>query len=808
MKKLLIILLFSVSAFVFDTYFIYADEPTQYESEGTDFWFTFMPNFHQNNPYYRDSLYIFVTSKYPTKGVIYYYEISPTSITPKTINFEITQPNQIYKKSLWYYRVALQGYNQMAAGHSNFSLTNSDCEVASKKVIHIVTDEKSTVYAFDYAEKSADAFIVLPTPALGLEYYALSYPSNAYPNYQFAPDSLGINSTPSQFAIVAVNDGTTVRVTPSCPTRRYGIVEKTITLNKGEAYLVQADMDLKSNRNGDLSGSHIIADKEIAVFGGHQRTEIPIENAIYPYGSRDCLIEQIIPVHAWGKNAILTPFARSTYYNEYNDLDDEFRVLACKDSTIVMINRIPVDTLQKGKFYAGKLKAGIVSSNNPILVAQYIRTEQPTSTSSAAYGYGDPSMIIVPPIEQYKTDYNVVNPQILINGSNHLVDQFLTIIAPDEDIGEVYVDGKLLDASKFIPIPNSGCSYIELKSTWGGHNISCKDPISVQIYGYGSAVSYAYLGGMSFRDLEHGRITLNVDSCYRQATFAYNQTYNSGIVSYEILESVNCIITEDTITNLKLRLNITKKEYPLLAYFTVQIIDLYGDTTVLSDTIHTLAFDFSNVNEENIIDFGQCNIAKQHTALLNIVNTGDVPLNITNDNFLLSQNILFTIPKSQFPIKIPVADSAYIKIAYTPHAKHKKAIFDTDTLFVSNSCYNYTLILNAEPTADTLDFTGLCNTPIRAIADSTNGGWFSPIVTPNPVSENVVYKFNINENSLVAIKLYSEIGTLIGTLHNGYLQSGNYEIGISTDKLPLGVYFINLETSENKIATKLLINRN
>ena len=51
----------------------FAQEPVLFESEGTDFWLTFMPNYHNHIHAWhegRDSLYVFITSKHLTKGVI------------------------------------------------------------------------------------------------------------------------------------------------------------------------------------------------------------------------------------------------------------------------------------------------------------------------------------------------------------------------------------------------------------------------------------------------------------------------------------------------------------------------------------------------------------------------------------------------------------------------------------------------------------------------------------------------------------------------------------------------------------------
>ena len=77
--------------------------------------------------------------------------------------------------TLSHYYIALRGYNNPRATHFN---TNNNNEKVSLKAFHITSDDPCGVYALSYADKSADAFIVLPTPALGNEYFIMSYNSH------------------------------------------------------------------------------------------------------------------------------------------------------------------------------------------------------------------------------------------------------------------------------------------------------------------------------------------------------------------------------------------------------------------------------------------------------------------------------------------------------------------------------------------------------------------------------------------------------------------------------------------------------
>ena len=125
MKKIILFnLLLSIIFGIFPTTNLQAQEPVIFESEGKDFWFTFLPNYHNyeyyGNVFNTDSLYIFITSKIPTKGTIYYN----VSDVPMEHNFEIKNPSDIYKFPIFYRNVALLGYNQSGI----IDKTNNDCE--------------------------------------------------------------------------------------------------------------------------------------------------------------------------------------------------------------------------------------------------------------------------------------------------------------------------------------------------------------------------------------------------------------------------------------------------------------------------------------------------------------------------------------------------------------------------------------------------------------------------------------------------------------------------------------------------------
>lgn len=477
-----------------------------FNSKGKEFWLSFMPNFHNNaesaDPELRlgDSLYIFINSEKPTTGKITYTDRYGIV---KSEDFAITDINDIYTFKVSWYDYEIWGFNFHSRAWSNYQT-----DMAAPQSFHIVTEEEVTVYAHSQAVTTSDAFLVLPADVLGQEYFVLSYNADgrSYLNY---------SRTPSQFLIVGTEDQTTIEIITPVSSYLYPAGTRSIKLNKGQSYLVQTKFDAGSDRP-DLTGSHILSDKPIAVFSGHQRSTIPIPNNETAW-SRDCLIEQIPPVTTWGKNALLVPIQEP---NDYSTRKGSlYRILASRDSTVLTINDNIVTTLNKGEFYQADLDRPLdIVANHPILAGVF---KYSAGQSGVTFPLADPFIILIPPQEQFIRQCKVINVQAWEKNSGDqryypvYGEHFITIVAPATGIDSVYIDGQKLDENEFIPIHNGDYTYIHTQVSEGIHDIASKEPVGVYIYGYGPANSYGYTGGMELKTINLGPpiITFN-DSCF------------------------------------------------------------------------------------------------------------------------------------------------------------------------------------------------------------------------------------------------------------------------------------------------------
>lgn len=267
MKINFTIWLFVVFLSLIETNVLLSQIETKYDSKGTDFWLTFLPNYHGERN--TDSLYIFITSSEPTSGTIEYKDRMGN---PFVQSFIISDPTQIYVFKLRSYYFELLGFNDRGTIRSS-----NQGESIGLNSFHITSEKEVTVYALNQAYYTSDAFMVLPSDVLGKRYFILSYNS----------DWTHSSPTPSQFAIVATEDSTAVTIYPSVDTYVNGSTIQSIEMNRGNVYLVQTG--LRGN-NPDLTGTEIIASKPIAIFSGHQRATVPVTLSV-DNPSRDILVE-------------------------------------------------------------------------------------------------------------------------------------------------------------------------------------------------------------------------------------------------------------------------------------------------------------------------------------------------------------------------------------------------------------------------------------------------------------------------------------------------------------------------------------
>ena len=363
-------------------------------------------------------------------------------------------------------------------------------ETVDQRVVQVTATNNIVCYGMNNKTTTADAFLALPYSTAGTDYRILSY-TNSDPLSGFQ----GTEAMPSQFAVAAFLDNTTVTITPSAPTAggHPAGAPFSIKLNHGECVQVQTDPTIQGP---DLTGSIVTSDLQVAVFGSHARTEIPYgwKRPVDQGQSRDMLLEQMPPTHTWGRSFVVSALERDA--SNFIAEGDLFRVLALNANTSITVNGVPWQTLGANQFADTMLNvAAVIQGSGPLLVGEYAHT------CNASSGVGDPFLAVIPPVEQTYTDFTFFASEDVLNYTT----QKVIIATDDRSKGLISYDGSLLPASFFKPLPvtagGRNFSLTQLTVGPGVHRLNVPtyqtndEGFSILSYGLGVVISYGYTAG-------------------------------------------------------------------------------------------------------------------------------------------------------------------------------------------------------------------------------------------------------------------------------------------------------------------------
>ncbi len=374
-----------------------------------------------------------------------------------------------------------------------------------------------------------DASLLLPTSALTENYTFLSYevwkPQGSATSYA------------STLTVVGTQPNTTVNIKmrPSragvpfqdilYPSTSAGITGPndqgviTATLQPFEV------LNLGARKDGeDLTGATITASQPVAVFGGHTCAYVPDG-----LPACDHLESQLFPVETWGRRFIAAPLkirggldgAARTLEGTY------FKFVALEDQTEVQTGfdlnyqsnpnalrqtsgatRPCRDFSDNAALGAFTLDAGescvigakvtfVAESGKPLMVGAFL-SGQGSVEANPAFGShnGDPAFFLVPPEEQYRSDYSFLTP------TTYFVSYVTVLIQPGFTVS---LDGQTLDLTQYdyelLGDHNIARAHIPVRP--GPHFIESQNqiPFGIVVYGYDDYVSYAFTGGLDLTKL-------------------------------------------------------------------------------------------------------------------------------------------------------------------------------------------------------------------------------------------------------------------------------------------------------------------
>ena len=365
------------------------------------------------------------------------------------------------------------------------------------KGVHVTSLAPVTVYGLNQIPFTTDAYLALPATLLGTDHIVLGYKG-------------GLGG-PSEFQVVAAQDNTQVTITPSqAALGRPAGIPFTITLNQLQTFELQGNDGTSGGI--DLSGTKITSTKPIALFGGAVCTNIPSTAFV----ACDHVVEQIPATGTWGQNYLTVPLATRTG-------GDIFRVIARDDGTVVKINGATVATLNRAQIFETSLSSSsfnVVTTSGPSLLAQYSKGTSADGVTS------DPFMMLIQPTEQFENSYTVTTPA----ASPVAFTNFLNIVAKSSETSSCLLDGAAV--AGYTAIGASGYSGVHVPISIGTHNVSCPSGAGLYTYGFASADSYGYPGGLGLKFISTPRCDVNnnhvIDAADVQLIFAARNLPASG----------------------------------------------------------------------------------------------------------------------------------------------------------------------------------------------------------------------------------------------------------------------------------------
>lgn len=416
----------------------------------------------------------------------------------------------------------------------------------SRGAYRIRSDVPIVAYQFNPLDNvnvfSNDATLLLPTAALnssGRSYVVAAWPqtiaTSENPATNFGLDLRAFLTIVGTTPDTKIHLKSTARVIPGGPfgdgIPKGGEVD--VTLQPFEV------LNLETGEfNADFTGSIIDSTAPVVVYVGSEASDAPFFETL---ASRACcadhLESQVTPLRAVGRRyalgrmpnrtkalaaagAAIKAFAEPELYRIVAMSPGKTKItttLPAPDSTFELDGEGTSRTISSMQDF-------LLEADKPVLVAD-VQVSQEAAGIARGLPGGDPSLMFVPPIEQFRTEY------ILLTPDKYAFD-FLVIVAPfgaavfldglaiDGKVCEV-ADGDGRDAKTrgapnppytvyrcqlsfpvVDPLKSSPNNVLPGRQNDGVHRVQADLPVGVLAYGFDSFVSYAYAGGTELVDIQ------------------------------------------------------------------------------------------------------------------------------------------------------------------------------------------------------------------------------------------------------------------------------------------------------------------
>ena len=376
---------------------------------------------------------------------------------------------------------------------SSFAVLNNTVRDKGVWIHATEASNKLTVHGMNYASGTADGFVALPCYAYQKEtytYYAVSIRYDRIP-YTYSWCSVVL--------LVGCENDTEITITPTqtiqIPSDLIRRSNSPVTITSGRSYTVilnKFQTFLFASRM-NLTGSKVTSNKPIAFFSGHECADVPVGVA-----ACDHLVEQLPPTITWGRQFFVVSSLGKT-------AGEQYKLITSTTTTTVScycymsggtISHVFMTTLYgAGRSYEFHIAQNMfcsVQASSAVLLVQFA-----IGGDVEPSGYGDPFMMMIPPVEQYRNNYTFVAQS---NFQNAITVTVASEFFNSEDI--VLNDSSLSSANwtEIYCSTQTVCGYGTRVSVSVGRNFiyhrASTARLGTFVYGFRRHVSYGYPAGM------------------------------------------------------------------------------------------------------------------------------------------------------------------------------------------------------------------------------------------------------------------------------------------------------------------------
>jgi hypothetical protein len=430
-------------------------------------------------------------------------------------------------------------------GSSAKGLNDGTNTAVTSNAFRVSSTHPITAYQFNPLENvrvfSNDASLLVPTSAIGTKYTVVSWPqtisNSSDPRQDFNPTAQD-EDLRAFLTVVGTQDRTHVHFVLGEKVKRVVGAGPIPASRPGDAIDIEIGafdvVNLETeDLNADFTGTLIDAKKPVTVFIGSEASDVPYFG---DYTTRQCcadhLEEQLIPDSTLGNRFIIARTNSRTRALAAAAFPDDplgiaivnepewVRVLAVGSGTTTIATTLPPpdDSFRLRQGEDTTLRADqdfMLDADKPVSVLQAMGSQNVTGIPHGLPG-GDPSLILVPPVEQYRSDYIFLTPdKYAFDFVSIMADAETTILfdggplpnactaSPADGIerkqGDPPPDQVIYHCQLSFPKVTSGTNSQVLAGEQhdGVHTIVADRPVGIIVDGFDRYVSYAYVGGLN-----------------------------------------------------------------------------------------------------------------------------------------------------------------------------------------------------------------------------------------------------------------------------------------------------------------------